>query len=150
MFDEAPLATLGERVVEPVFGLTGYWIPESDRGTAAAAGATLVPRSAAIVTHVAELARRYAPDLLSRQHVADLVDSLRHDQPLLANEIGQDRIPMTMLHQVLRSLLSERVAIRDLPRIVEALSTAGTEARSPEAMADECRAVLLSLTEFLA
>lgn len=142
MQDEMQLALVGERVVEPVFGLVGYWIPEEERGTAAASGATLVPRSAAIVTHVAELARRYAPDLLSRQHVADLVESLRHDQPLLANEIGNDRIPMTMLHQVLRSLLAERVAIRDLPRIVETLSVAAGDSRSPDALADECRAVL--------
>jgi flagellar biosynthesis protein FlhA len=142
MLDEATLAVLGERVVEPVFGLVGYWIPEADRGTAAAAGATLVPRSAAIVTHVAELARRYAPDLLSRQHVADLIEALRMDQPLLANEIGADRLPMTTLHQVLRSLLSERVAIRDLPRIVETLSVAAGETRNPEMLADECRTVL--------
>jgi len=142
MQDESSLAVIGERFVEPVFGLVGYWIPESERGGAAALGATLVPRSAAIVTHVAELARRYAPDLLSRQHVADLVESLRTDQPLLANEIGNDRVPMTMLHQVLRSLLSERVAIRDLPRIVETLSVSAGESRNPEVLADECRAVL--------
>ena len=61
---------------------------------------------------------------------------------MLANEIGNDRIPMTMLHQVLRSLLSERVAIRDLPRIVETLSVAAGERRNPEDLADECRAVL--------
>ncbi len=142
MENEVGLAAIGERVIEPVFGLVGYWISESERGGAAASGATLVPRSAAIVTHVAEIARRYAPDLLSRQHVADLVESLRSDQPLLANEIGNDRIPMTMLHQVLRSLLSERVAIRDLPRIVETLSVAAGERRNPEDLADECRAVL--------
>ncbi len=139
---ELSLAAIGERVVEPVFGLVGYWIPETERGAAAAAGATLVPRSAAIVTHVAEIARRYAPDLLSRQQVADLVEALRGDQPLLANEIGNDRVPMTTLHQVLRSLLAERVAIRDLPRIVEALSTAPHDTRNPEVLADECRAVL--------
>ncbi len=142
MQDEMQLAVVGERVIEPVFGLVGYWIPEEERGAAAASGATLVPRSAAIVTHVAELARRYAPDLLSRQHVADLVESLRSDQPLLANEIGNDRIPMTTLHQVLRSLLAERVAIRDLPRIVETLSVAAGDSRTPDALADECRAVL--------
>ncbi len=142
MDGDLSLASIGERVVEPVFGLVGYWIPEQERGAAAAAGSTLVPRSAAIVTHVAEIARRYAPDLLSRQHVADLVESLRSDQPLLANEIGNDRVPMTMLHQVLRSLLAERVAIRDLPRIVETLSVAAHDNRSPEILADECRAVL--------
>jgi flagellar biosynthesis protein FlhA len=140
--DDGKLSRLGERVVEPVFGLVGFWVPDRERAAAAAAGATLVPRSAALVTHLAEIARRYAPDLLSRQHVADLVESLRNDEPLLANEIGSDRVPMALLHQVLRSLLSERVAIRDLPRIVEALSASSTPNRSPEVLADECRAIL--------
>ncbi|MCU1388474.1 MAG: flhA, partial [Ilumatobacteraceae bacterium] len=92
--DDLSLAQFGERVVEPVFGLIGYWLPESEREAAAASGATIVPRSAAVVTHLAEIARRYAPDLLSRQQVADLVDMLRTDQPLLANEVGNDRVPM--------------------------------------------------------
>ena len=140
--DDLRLANIGERVVEPVFGLIGYWVPESERATAAASGATLVPRSAAVVTHLAEIARRYAPDLLSRQQVADLVEMLRSDQPLLANEIGNDRVPLTALHQVLRSLLSERVSIKDLPRIVETLSVAAPQTSNVDVLADECRAVL--------
>ncbi len=140
--DDLRLAGLGERVVEPVFGLVGYWVPESERAAAAASGATIVPRSAAIVTHLAEIARRSAPDLLSRQQVADLVEVLRADQPLLANEVGSDRVPLTALHQVLRSLLAERVSIRDLPRIVETISVSAGSVQGADALADECRAVL--------
>ena len=120
--DDMTLAALGERVIEPVFGLVGYWVPESERQVAAAMGATLVSRSAAIVTHLAEVSRRQAPDLLSRQQVADLVEGLRSEQPLLANEVGNDRVPVSTVHQVLRSLLGDRIGIRDLGRIVETLS----------------------------
>jgi flagellar biosynthesis protein FlhA len=140
--DDLSLAGLGERVVEPVFGLIGYWVPEHHRAAAAATGATIVPRSAAVVTHLAEIARRYAPDLLSRQQVADLVDMLRAEEPLLANEIGNDRVPMTLLHQVMRTLLSERVSVRDLPRIIDTLSVNIGQLHGIEALADECRAVL--------
>ncbi len=140
--DDVTLAALGERVVEPVFGLVGYWVPESERQTAAAMGSTLVSRSAAIVTHLAELARAHAPELLTRQQVADLVEGLRGEQPLLANEVGNDRVPMGMLHQVLRALLGDRVGIRDLPRIVETLSQSVGTIRSPDTLADECRASL--------
>ncbi|MCU1391383.1 MAG: flhA, partial [Ilumatobacteraceae bacterium] len=89
-----------------------------------------------------EIARRYAPDLLSRQQVADLVDMLRTDQPLLANEVGNDRVPMPLLHQVMRALLAERVSVRDLPRVIETLSTSIGQIHGVEALADECRAVL--------
>ncbi len=140
--DDLSLAHLGERVVEPVFGLIGYWLPESERAAAAASGATIVPRSAALVTHLAEIARRYAPELLSRQQVADLVDMMRTDQPLLANEVGNDRVPMLLLHQVMRALLAERVSVRDLPRIIETLSVMVGQVHGIEALADECRAVL--------
>ncbi|MEY2446297.1 MAG: flagellar biosynthesis protein FlhA, partial [Ilumatobacteraceae bacterium] len=140
--DDLSLASLGERVVEPVFGLIGYWVPERERAAAATSGATIVPRSAAVVTHLAEIARRYAADLLSRQQVADLVDMLRTEEPLLANEVGNDRVPMTLLHQVMRALLSERVSVRDLPRIIDTLSVSIGQVHGVEALADECRAML--------
>ncbi len=140
--DDLSLAGLGERVVEPVFGLIGYWVPERERAAAATNGATIVPRSAAVVTHLAEIARRYAADLLSRQQVADLVDMLRTEEPLLANEVGNDRVPMTLLHQVMRALLAERVSVRDLARIIDTLSVSVGQVHGVEALADECRAML--------
>lgn len=140
--DDLSLAALGERVVEPVFGLVGYWINERYKAEAAATGATIVPCSAAVVTHLAEVVKRYAPELLTRQHVADLLDAMRIDQPLLANEIGNDRVPMTVLHQVMRTLLAERVSVRDLPRIVDTLSVSIGQIHGVEALADECRAAL--------
>ncbi len=140
--DDLSLAALGERVVEPVFGLVGYWVPESSKAAAAATGATIVPCSAAVVTHLAELVRRYAPELLTRQQVADLIDAMRADQPLLANEVGNDRVPMTVLHQVMRTLLAERVSVRDLPRIIDTLAVSIGQFHGVEALADECRAAL--------
>jgi flagellar biosynthesis protein FlhA len=138
---DATLAALGERVVEPVFGLIGYWVPQSEQSAAAAGGATIVTRSAAVVTHIAEVARTHAHELLSRQQVADLVEGLRIDHPLLANEVGGERLPIGTLHDVLRSLLAERVPIRDLPKIVET-ATAQPGVRTAEQLADECRAAL--------
>lgn len=139
--DDSRLVRLGTKVTEPVFGLTGYWVPDELRADAAAAGATIVGRSSAIVTHLAEVSRSHSPALLTRQAVADLVEGLRNDQPLLANEIGNDRVPMAKLHQVLRELLTERVAVKDLARIVETIADSGPE-RPVEQLADECRATL--------
>jgi flagellar biosynthesis protein FlhA len=140
--DDLSLAGMGERVVEPVFGLIGYWVPEGMRAAAANSGATIVPVTAALVTHLAEMVRRYAPELLNRQQVADLLDAVRAEQPLLANEVSNDRVSMTLLHQVMRALLAERVSVRDLPRIIDTLAVSVGTIHGVEALADECRAML--------
>ena len=78
----------GIETVEPVFGLKAFWVPETARAAAAATGATAVDRSSVVVTHLAEVVRANAASLLSRQDVQTLVDGLRFDEPILANEVG--------------------------------------------------------------
>jgi flagellar biosynthesis protein FlhA len=119
----------GTETVEPVFGLQAFWIPDAARSQAAAAGATVVDRSSAIVTHLAEVVRRHAADLLSRQDVQAMIEGLRYDEPLLAQEVGTDLLPVSTLQGVLRGLLSEQVPVRDLSRIVEAVATRSTQTR---------------------
>jgi len=140
--DNAEIAALGgEETTEPVFGLTAYWLPVSARPAAIAAGATVVDRSSVIVTHMAEVVRSNAALLLTRQDVQELVESLRHDEPILASEVGSERLPLGMFHQVLRSLLDERVPIRDLGRIIEAL-TARPGLHTVDQMVNAARAAL--------
>jgi flagellar biosynthesis protein FlhA len=132
----------GEETVEPVFGLPAFWIPEGAQREAATLGATVVDRASVIVTHLAEIARRHAGDLLSRQDVQQLVEALRLEEPLLANEVGTDHLPLATLHAVLRGLLAEQVPIRDLARIVEAVSHRARETRSVEALVQAARVAL--------
>ncbi len=120
----------GEETVEPVFGLKAWWVPAEARSRVTASGATVVDRSAVVVTHLAEVAREYAGDLLTRQQVQELVESLRMDEPLLADEVGTEHLPIALLHDVLRELLRERVPIRDLVRIVEAVATRARDSRN--------------------
>ena len=131
-----------EETVEPVFGLQAFWIPTGARASAAATGATVVDRSAVLVTHLAEVVRAQAADLLSRQHVQMLVESLRVEEPLLAGEVGTEQFSYAQLHQVLRGLLEERVAIRDIARIVEACSTRARETRSVEQLVAAARVAI--------
>jgi flagellar biosynthesis protein FlhA len=132
----------GTSTVEPVFGLEAFWVPDSARNAAAATGATVVDRSSAVVTHLAEVVRSNASRLLSRQDVSMLVDGLRYDEPLLANEVGTDLLPLQTLHAVLRGLLDDRVSIRDISRIVEAVATKATETRSIEGLVTAARVSL--------
>jgi flagellar biosynthesis protein FlhA len=132
----------GTSTTEPVFGLEAYWVPDSARTAAAATGATVVDRSSAVVTHLAEVVRSNASRLLSRQDVSMLVDGLRYDEPLLANEVGSDHLPLQTVHAVLRGLLDDRVSIRDISRIVEAIASKATETRSIEALVTAARVSL--------
>ncbi len=138
--DGAELAALGgTETTEPVFGLTAYWIPGGATAAAAATGSTVVDRSSAVVTHLAEAVRANAPELLSRQDVQLLVEGLRYDEPILANEVGSETLPLSLLHAVLRRLLAERVSIRDLGPIVDAVSSRSPETRSPDHLAAAAR-----------
>jgi flagellar biosynthesis protein FlhA len=132
----------GTSTTEPVFGLEAFWVPDAARNAAAATGATVVDRSSAVVTHLAEVVRSNASRLLSRQDVSMLVDGLRYDEPLLANEVGSDHLPLQALHAVLRGLLDDRVSIRDISRIVEAVTSKATETRSIEALVTAARVSL--------
>ncbi len=131
----------GTETTEPVFGLTAYWITSDARPSAAATGATVVDRSSVIVTHLAEIVRSNAPTLLTRQQVQLLLEGLRADEPLLADEVG-DQVPLPLLHQVLRELLSERVPVRDLARIVEAISSKVGETKKVETLTSAARVAL--------
>ena len=129
----------GEETVEPVFGLKAWWVPVEARSRVTATGATVVDRSAVVVTHLAEVARSHAADLLTRQQVQELVESLRMDEPLLADEVGTETLPMALLHDVLRELLRERVPIRDLARIVEAVAARSRETRNLDQLVSAAR-----------
>jgi len=129
----------GTETVEPVFGLKAFWVPDSARAAAAATGATAVDRSSVIVTHLAEVVRSNAASLLSRQDVQALVDGLRFDEPILANEVATETLPLGLMHSVLRKLLEDRVSIRDLGPIVEVVSNRARETKSTEQLAAAAR-----------
>jgi flagellar biosynthesis protein FlhA len=129
----------GAETVEPVFGLKAFWVPDSARSAAAATGATAVDRSSVIVTHIAEVVRANAASLLSRQDVQALVDGLRYDEPILANEVGTEVLTLGLLHGVLRKLLEDRVSIRDLGPLVDVISNRASETRVVEKLAASAR-----------
>jgi flagellar biosynthesis protein FlhA len=141
--DGRELASLGaEETIEPVFNLPAFWVPTEARGAAGAAGATVVDRSSVVVTHLAEVVRTHAGELLSRQQVQMLVEGLRYDEPLLAGEIGGEVVPLSLFHAVLRRLLDDRVPVRDLARIAEAVAGRALETRAVEHLAAAARVAL--------
>jgi flagellar biosynthesis protein FlhA len=125
-----------------VFGLPAYWVPEAMADHYRARGATVVDRSSVIVTHLAEVVRRNAASLLSRQDVQRLVEAVRTVSPVVADAVGANGITLPEVHDVLCALLSEGVPIRDLVRILESLTAKPREARDHDTLIETARAAV--------
>ncbi|HEY3398266.1 MAG TPA: flagellar biosynthesis protein FlhA [Armatimonadota bacterium] len=109
---------------DPVFGLDAYWIESSLRPIAEARGYTVVEASTVIATHLAELITQRTGDLLSRQDVHEMIEKLRQSEPAVVKDLVPDLASVGEVQQVLRALLAERVPVRDLAAILEALADA--------------------------
>jgi len=116
----------GTPTSEPAFGLPAYWIPDSLRDRAQMLGYTVVEPATVLTTHLAELIKQHAPDLLGRPEVQHLLDTLKETTPRLVDDLIPNVISVTTLQKVLHNLLRERVPVRDLGRILEATADAAT------------------------
>ncbi|MEA4889097.1 MAG: flagellar biosynthesis protein FlhA [Clostridiaceae bacterium] len=112
----------GVETVEPAFGLPATWISQQEREKAEMAGYTLVDPPSVIVTHLTEVLKHNAADLLDRQQVQTLIDHLKETQPVLVDEIVPKLYSLGDIQKVLAALLREHVSIRSLGTILEAMS----------------------------
>lgn len=124
---------------DPSFGMPGVWVDAALRGQAEAAGYVVVEPSTVIATHLMETLKSCAAELLGRQDVQEMVDALRKSYPALVEEVVPARVPLGILHRVLQRLLRERVPIRDMVTILEALADVGEHMKDPEALTEHVR-----------
>ena len=132
----------GEEVLEPVFGLPSKWIPADQRASAEAMGATVVDRASVVTTHLAEIARQHAADLLSRQDVKALIELVREVDAAVVDDLTTGGISLPEVQRVLHRLLSEQVPIRDLTRILEVISERARVTRDSELIVEAARQAL--------
>jgi flagellar biosynthesis protein FlhA len=107
---------------DPAFGLPATWITENKQQEASRAGYTIIDLSTVVATHLTELFKKHADELLSRQTVQQLVDSLAVLQPKLVEELTPALVSLGIIQKVLQNLIRERVSIRDLQSICETLA----------------------------
>jgi flagellar biosynthesis protein FlhA len=112
----------GDATTEPTFGLPAKWLLPADRARAEAAGATVVDAAAVIATHLTELLRRNAHELLGRREAQELLDIAGKHNPKVIEELIPHLMSMGGVMQVLRNLLRESVSIRDMRTILETLA----------------------------
>jgi flagellar biosynthesis protein FlhA len=132
----------GPQTKEPAFGLPAVWIPEEQREAATGAGYTVVDPTTALSTHLSETIRGFLPDLLSRQQVKDLVDHASQIAPKLVEDLVPKMVSLGEVQRVLRQLLRERVPIRDLVTILEAMSDAVAVTKDPDAITEAVRSAI--------
>ncbi len=115
----------GEATKDPAFGIDALWIDERKADHARGVGYTIVDRTSVLATHLSELIREHAPDLLGRQETQKLLDMLAKQAPKLVEELVPESYTVGQVQKVLQGLLAERVSIRDLEAIGEALADVG-------------------------
>jgi flagellar biosynthesis protein FlhA len=127
---------------EPAFGATAKWIDPRLQEKALASGYAVVDQTSVIATHVAELVRQYAFELLTRQETKRLLDALAEAQPKLVEELVPRLLSLGEVQKVLQQLLREQVSIRDLPAILEALLDAAPTSKNPVHLVEAVRHTL--------
>jgi flagellar biosynthesis protein FlhA len=120
----------GVETREPAFGVTAKWIQPGLEEQALAAGYSVVDQTTVIGTHLAELIRRHAHELLNRQEVKRLLDSLNETHPKLVEELVPKVMSLGEVQRVLQQLLREQVSIRDLGAILEVLVEAAQQSKN--------------------
>ncbi len=132
-----PLEGIATR--EPAFGIPAVWIPVAAADNARAKGYTVVDGVNVLGTHLAELIRRHAHELLSRQDTRNLLDRVAEDNPRVIEDLVPKLLPLATVQRVLQNLLRERVPIRDSVTILEALGEAGAVTKNPILLTEYAR-----------
>jgi flagellar biosynthesis protein FlhA len=127
---------------EPAFGLSAYWIPASRRDAAEMMGYTVVEPSAVVATHLTEVIKQHAADILTRQDVQTLLDHTKQQNAAVVQELVPDLMTVGEVQKVLQHLLRERIPIRDLGTILETLADYAPRTKDPDQLGELVRAAL--------
>ncbi len=129
----------GIPTTEPAFHLPALWIPKEREDEAKFAGYTVVDNSTVVATHLTEIIRKNAYDLLGRQEVQHLMDNLAKSNPKAVEELIPALMTIGMVQKVLQNLLRERISVRDLLTIVETLADYAPMGKDPDLLTEYVR-----------
>jgi flagellar biosynthesis protein FlhA len=134
--------TTGIETKEPAFGLPAWWIPESERQRAEMLNYTVVDASSVLATHLTEVIRSHAAELLTREEVNKLIKALKEKAPSVVEEVVPNVLKVGDVQKVLQNLLRERVPIRDLETILETLGDWAPRANDIDVLTEYVRNAL--------
>lgn len=135
----------GVVALDPAYGLPAVWISEQSRATARSSGFTVVDAGTVFLTHIAEVLRQNAHNVITRAETERLIARVREHQATLVDELVPKVLALGDVQRVLQGLVKERVSIRNIDAILEVLADVGAKNRDPEQLTDHVRERLAPL-----
>jgi len=129
----------GIETVEPAFGLPALWITAAAREKAELKGYTTIDVPSVISTHLMEIIKRHADELLGRQQVQTILDTLKRQQPALVDEVFPKMFSIGEVQKVLSNLLRESISIRDIGSILEIMADYGVITKDTDMLTEQVR-----------
>ncbi len=130
---------------DPAFGLPAFWVDPDKKREAERMGYTVVDAETALITHLSEVIKMHAPEIMSRQEVQALLDQVRLTHPAVVEEVTPQILSRSEIHQVLCNLLEEGVPIKDMVAILEALADAARVRKDIDYLTERVRRRLARL-----
>ena len=126
---------------EPAFGIDAIWIDASQKEDALMAGYTVIDPSTIIVTHMSELVKKYAEELLTRQDIQDLLDRVKKDYPAIVDD-ALKVASIGLIQRVLKALLHEKIPIKDMITILETITDTAEITKNVDLIVEQVRSRL--------
>ncbi len=132
----------GVETVDPAFGLEAYWIESAQREEAQMLGFTVVDPATVVATHLSEILKSNAHELLGHEECQKLMDRLAESSPKLIEELTPKLLPMSTITRVLQNLLAEKISIRNIRKIAETLAEHASRSQDADALSAATRVAL--------
>ncbi len=129
----------GIKTVDPTYGMPGVWINKSQKEYAESIGYTLVDTVSVLITHLSEVIKTHANEIISREDVQKLIDNVGHGNPAVVKEVTPNLLSLAVIHEILKNLLRERVSIRDLVTILETVGDFAVTCKDPAMLTEYVR-----------
>ncbi len=132
----------GIETKDPAFGLDAFWIEASQREEAQMLGYTVVDPATVVATHLSEILKNNAHELLGHEECRQLMDRLATKSPKLVEELTPKLLPMSTITRVLQNLLEEKIPVRNIRKIAETLAEQGSRSQDPDVLSAAVRVAL--------
>jgi flagellar biosynthesis protein FlhA len=132
----------GEKTTEPTFGAPALWITEDTREKADRAGYIVVDPPSIIATHLTEIIKKHAAEILGRQELQAILNSLEKDYPAVVEEVRKSPVGLGGIQKILQNLLKERVSIRNMVEVLETIADYGAVTKDVSFITEKVRQAL--------
>ncbi len=129
----------GIGTLDPAYGLPALWVTSSVREDAEASGYTIVDPASVMITHLTEVIKQHAHEIICRDDVQKIIDNLKKESPIVVEELTPNAMPLGSIQEVLRNLLKEQVPIRDMATIMETIADCASITKDAETITELVR-----------